>query len=162
MSAFIKNAQYSNDGIDVLRATQQDQVQLNMMADQKSNIVIGVTLIFFTLTQRQLVSGMGEYELLILPLITLATAMFGSFVLSVLVVAPKMRRTRRCKPEEMANPLFFGAFQGVSEDEFAAYLEWHSFRPLGRGFSGVDLHFENARSIHAWAFASTGCIWAFV
>ncbi len=148
MSAFIKNAQYSNDGIDVLRATQQDQVQLNMMADQKANIVIGVTLIFFTLTQRQLVSGMGEYELLILPLITLATAMFGSFVLSVLVVAPKMRRTRRCKPEEMANPLFFGAFQGVSEDEFAAYL-LNEVREVDRSREFVirDIH-QAGRVLH--------------
>ncbi len=122
MSSETEVPHYSNDGIYVLRTTQQNQVQLNLMADQKANIVIGVSLIFFTVAQRQLVQGMGENELLILPLIMLAVAMFGSFFLSVLVLAPKMRPTRSCKPEELSNPLFFGSFRGVGEDEFTEYL----------------------------------------
>lgn len=122
MSVPSDSPQATNDGIYVLRTTQQNQVQLNLMADQKANIVIGVTLIFFTLTQRQLADGSGKFELLFLPLITLATAMFGAFILSVLVLAPKWRRTRKSTPEEMTNPLFFGAFRTVSEDDFTRYL----------------------------------------
>ncbi|MDF1658022.1 MAG: DUF5706 domain-containing protein [Verrucomicrobiales bacterium] len=122
MSADSDHPYSSNDGIYVLRTTQQNQVQLNLMADQKANIVIGVSLIFFTVAQRQLVNGLGENELLILPLIMLATAMFGSFLLSVLVLAPKMRATRPCKPEDLTNPLFFGSFRASNEDDYTDFL----------------------------------------
>ena len=50
-----------NDGIYVLRTTQQNQVQLNLMADQKANIIIGVTMIFFTL-ESKVVSGDGSWR----------------------------------------------------------------------------------------------------
>ena len=40
---------HTSDGIYVLRTTQQNQVQLNLMSDQKANIIIGVSLIFGTI-----------------------------------------------------------------------------------------------------------------
>ena len=111
-----------SEPIYVLRTTQQNQVQLNLMADQKANIIIGVSLIFFTIAQRQLVQGIGENPILILPLLILALTMLGAFVLALIVVTPRMRPLRRCTPEKLPNPLFFGFFPGVPENDYTEFM----------------------------------------
>jgi len=118
-----------NEPIYVLRTTQQNQVQLNLMADQKANIIIGISLIFFTIAHRQFVAGIGENPLLIIPLLMLIVTMLSSFVFAILVVAPRIKALRPCSPEDLPNPLFFGFFPAVSEDEFVDFFS-HRFRDL--------------------------------
>lgn len=113
---------HSSDGIYVLRTTQQNQVQLSLMADQKANIIIGVSLIFTTITQAALLREDQYGEILILPLGILGLTMLCSFVTAVLCVSPRIRAIRLKKAEEMDNPLFFGQFTGVEEDEYVGYL----------------------------------------
>lgn len=64
-----------SDGIYVLRTTQQNQVQLNLMADQKANIVIGMSLIFFTIAHQVLTGDGTTPEWVILPLLILSLSM---------------------------------------------------------------------------------------
>lgn len=116
---------YQNEPIYVLRTTQQNQVQLNLMADQKANIIIGISLIFFTIAHRQFVTGIGENPLLLIPLLMLIITMLSSFVFAVLVVAPRIKALRPCPPQELPNPLFFGYFPAVSEDVYVEHLSQH-------------------------------------
>ena len=114
---------WEGDGIYVLRTTQQNQIQLNLMADQKANIIIGVSLIFFTIAQTQLIGFDPEGNGYLAPLLILAVAMLCSFLLSVLVVAPKMKRSSLTRTEKLPNPLFFGFFASVEQDEFVEHLQ---------------------------------------
>lgn len=113
---------YSNDGIYVLRTTQQNQVQLTLMADQKANIVIGVSLIFFTLAQRQLVNGIGENVVFIVPFLMLALTMLASFLLAIAVLVPRIRSRPACAAADLPNPLFFGFFPSAQEDDYVCHL----------------------------------------
>lgn len=113
----------NNEGIYVLRTTQQNQVQLNLMADQKANIIIGVSLIFFTIAQRQLVDGLSENSLLLVPIVMLAVTMLASFFLAVLVVAPRFRPLCRRSARDLPNPLFFGYFPGSPEDDYIEFMQ---------------------------------------
>ena len=111
-----------SDGIYVLRTTQQNQVQLNLMADQKANIVIGMSLIFFTIAHQVLTGDKATPEWVILPLLLLSLTMTGSFLLSVLVLIPKIGKVKKSETRALFNPLFFGAFSSVEVDDFSDYL----------------------------------------
>ena len=113
-----------HEAIYVLRTTQQNQVQLNLIADQKANIIIGVSLIFFTITQSQLISLDFSDPWKEAPLLILAVTMIGSFITAVLVVSPKLVSSRNEQdPEKLTNPLFFGSFTSLDEDTYTAYLQ---------------------------------------
>ena len=111
-----------SDGIYVLRTTQQNQVQLNLMADQKANIVIGMSLIFFTIAHRILTGDETTPDWVILPLLLLSLTMTGSFLLSVLVLIPKIVQVKKCKTATLFNPLFFAVFPSVEVDDFTDHL----------------------------------------
>lgn len=113
---------YTNDGIYVLRTTQQNQVQLNLMADQKANIVIGMSLIFFTIAHRIMTGGDSTPDWVILPVLILSVSMTAAFLLAVLVLIPKLRHEKKCEANTLANPLFFSLFASAEVDDFASYL----------------------------------------
>lgn len=116
------SASQGSDGIYVLRTTQQNQIQLNLLADQKANIIIGVTMIFFTLaigTASAAGDGASRFGL---PVILLGVALLGSFLLCVLSVTPKVTGSVVSRPEELRNPLFFGSFASVSEDDYIEFM----------------------------------------
>jgi hypothetical protein len=88
----ISDIKSSDDVIVALRTVQQNQVRLNVLADQKANINIGFTLLFITLT------------------------------LALLVVAPRVGGTRIREPGQMANPFYFGMFTQVEQDSYVNYM----------------------------------------
>jgi len=113
---------HTSDGIYVLRTTQQNQVQLSLMSDQKANIIIGVSLIFGTIAQRQIIFGKEDSLVMLVPLAMLGITMLASFILAVLVVAPCLRKDNETNPAKLSNPLFFGFFPSVNQQDFSNYL----------------------------------------
>ncbi|MAS95776.1 MAG: hypothetical protein CMO55_21445 [Verrucomicrobiales bacterium] len=113
---------HTSDGIYVLRTTQQNQVQLNLMADQKANIIIGVTLIFFTIAYRLLTENSEDVDWIGIPLSMLSITMITSFILAIMVVTPKLRHLSKTKASALPNPLFFGYFPAVDEEEYIDHL----------------------------------------
>lgn len=112
----------TSDGIYVLRTTQQNQIQMNLMADQKANIMIGISLIFGTIAQQELLSRHLDDPMLVAPFVLLGLTMLGTFGLSLVIVAPRVGRLIRCQPAEMPNALFFGHFPGTPEDDYTTHL----------------------------------------
>lgn len=116
------NASAGNDAIYVLRTAQQHTVMLGQMADQKANIIIGVSLIYFSVIGSRLVGGSLTDQRFLLPLAALSLTIFAAFFLAVTVVVPRAK-THPCRdPQDMPNPLFFGSFTSCPEDRFVAHM----------------------------------------
>lgn len=103
---------YSPDGVHLLRTTQQVQYQLSQMADQKANMLLGVTFLIFTITLAQVRDG-GPGTI---PLLVLGASAFASAVLAILAVLPSVKRPP--KSNTVGNILFFGSFAQLSEKEY--------------------------------------------
>ena len=114
-----EDRKWSDDAVYALRTTQQQHVQLSMMADHKANMLIGATFIVFTLAIGQSQSGNMS-----LPLLILAIAAFASAGLAAIAVMPSFS-PRRGGPTNM---LFFGGFSSLSEEEFVDRLLNEEFR----------------------------------
>ena len=72
---------YVPNAIHLMRTTQQMQLQLSQMADQKASILMGATFVSFTISIGQLASGKVSPALVIL-----ATFALLAVVLSMMVV----------------------------------------------------------------------------
>jgi hypothetical protein len=108
---------YSADGVHLLRTTHQVQYQLSQMADQKANMLLGITFVIFTLALGQARSGGAVH----LPILILGGAAFVAATLAVMAVLPSTVAPAP-RSDSVANMLFFGAFSQLSEDEFAARM----------------------------------------
>jgi hypothetical protein len=102
---------YSPDGVHLLRTTQQVQYQLSQMADQKANMLLGVTFVIFTITVSQARPGAPE-----IPLMVLGASAFVSAVLAILAVLPSVKVPP--VPDGVANALFFGSFSQIPEEKY--------------------------------------------
>lgn len=103
----------SANWVQVMRTAQGIHVSLSQMADQKSSILMGATLVIFTITIGQATRGEGA------PLALLVLGFFA-FVTAMLVMMATMPATGRQRPDQPPNLLFFGSFAHLSEDEFVA------------------------------------------
>ena len=103
---------FSPQAIHLVRTTQQINISLSQMADQKASILMGATFVVFTISIGQVRAGSFA-----LPLIILAVFSFVSALLAVYAVLPATR-TKAQAPADR-NILFFGTFTGMSEQEFA-------------------------------------------
>lgn len=111
------------DIIHTLRTSQQHQVTLSMIADQKANIIIGFALIYFSVIQSQMFAREFSERVYFIPLLALSLAVFLSFFLAVLVVLPRFKgESEIIKPADMPNPLFFGFFANFSEKDYTDYM----------------------------------------
>ncbi|WP_395373198.1 Pycsar system effector family protein [Marinicella sp. W31] len=109
------------DIIQTLRTAHQNQTQLNLMADQKANILIGTLVVVFTVVLTRLLTL--QNGVLIYPIVVFALMQLVPLVLSTLVLIPKnIRQTKSKRIEDMANPLFFGCFTKFSETEYEQFL----------------------------------------
>ncbi len=106
---------YSPNAIHLMRTTQQMQLQLSQMADQKASILMGATFVSFTISIGQLASGRVSPALIIL-----ATFALLAVVLSMMVVMPQIGVAGNRKLE--GNLLFFGEFARMSEADFKVSL----------------------------------------
>jgi hypothetical protein len=109
--------------ICTMRTAHQNQSKLIALADQKANALIGVLAVVFSIlfTSAQhifalpLVSQIAFLGFLLTEIIGIAYAL--------LVIFPKNISIKRCKtPEDMSNPLFFGAYTQFDEQEYIPYL----------------------------------------
>lgn len=101
---------FSVHAVHLIRTTQQINVALSQMADQKASILMGATFLVFTISIGQVRAGGFA-----LPLMILAFFSFISALLAVYAVLP----ATGSPPTEDRNILFFGTFTAMSETEFA-------------------------------------------
>ncbi len=97
------------NAIHLVRTTQQINVTLSQMADQKASILMGATFVVFTISV-----GQASKQGLTISLSVLIIFAFLSAMLAVIAIMPAVRP----KPNTKRNVLFFGWFTNMSEDEY--------------------------------------------
>ena len=105
---------YSNHAIHLVRTTQQINLSLSQMADQKASILMGATFLVFTITVGQARNGALPYSLGVLALFAFISAMCAVFAVLPSVSSPAAARLNDGK----VNTLFFGTFTAMDEDEW--------------------------------------------
>ena len=100
---------YAPDAIHLIRTTQQIQVQLSAMADQKASILMGAAFVVFTITLNQTGRGATSPEMLVLAGFALAAA-----GLAVLALLPATKP----RPGAPLNLLFFGSFTQLDQEDY--------------------------------------------
>ncbi len=112
-----------HDVIQTLRTAHQNQTQLNLMADQKANILIGTLVLVFTVVMTRLLPLMEGNQQLMFPLLVFVLMQLIPLILTVLVLIPKnINGPKDQDISSIANPLFFGFFTRYSESTYTAYL----------------------------------------
>lgn len=101
------------NAIHLLRTAVQTNMQLSQMADQKANMLIGASMVIFTLCVAQLRSGA-----LVWPVAVLAVGVFLAATCAILAVLPSVSQPRGGVGEG-DNLLFFGVFTSLGEAEFS-------------------------------------------
>lgn len=101
------------NAVHLVRTTQQINVNLSQMADQKASILMGATFVVFTISV-----GQASREGMSIALFVLITFAFLSAMLAVFAIMPAV------KPQKNAgtNILFFGYFTAMSEEDYVEDL----------------------------------------
>ena len=114
------------DVIQALRTVHQNQTQLNLMADQKANILIGTLVLVFTVVLTQMLKSGDQSFGYILPIVILLVFEMIALVLTTLVLIPKnISGLINSDIAHMPNPFFFGFFTRYSEAEYLAFMSQH-------------------------------------
>ncbi len=141
----VGKASYPASAVHMVRTATTAHHMLSQMADQKASILMGATLVVFTIALGQ--ADNGSYPL---SLLCLATSAFVSAMFSIAAVLP----TVSAKPPEGGKPnvLFFGVFAHIDEDEFVDRVLVEA-RDEQRLLSTMlrDIH-QNGRVLHAKKF----------
>jgi len=117
------NINNDRDVIQTLRTAHQNQTQLNLMADQKANILIGTLVLVFTVVFTRLLTLSENTGEAILPLAVFVLLELIPIVLTTLVLIPKnINEVKGDSIEDMPNPLFFGFFTRYSEQQYKEYI----------------------------------------
>lgn len=103
--------EFPPNAVHLVRTTQQINVALSQMADQKASILMGATFVVFTITISQTGRGGASPAMLVLALFSFIAA-----ILAVTAVMPSFRP----RPTSDTNLLFFGNFTNMSEEEFVS------------------------------------------
>lgn len=104
--------QFSLNAVHLVRTTQQINLTLSQMADQKASILMGATFVVFTIA-----IGAVQRAAAPLPLMILGSAAFLSAVFAVLAILPATGAV-----PGRVNLLFFGSFSRLDEDEYVEQL----------------------------------------
>ena len=115
-----------HDVIYALRTIHQNQTQLNTLADQKANILIGIITIIVSvlITRVDSIQVKNEYALatfyffLLFQLMSVFTALF-------MLLPKNINRIKINRLSDASNPLFFGCFAQIAQKEFVNYLFNH-------------------------------------
>ena len=105
---------YSNHAIHLVRTTQQINVSLSQMADQKASILMGATFVVFTISVGQAKSGNVPISLSVLALFAFLSAMASVYAVLPSISGPKAGKLVGARP----NKLFFGYFTHTPEEEW--------------------------------------------
>lgn len=135
--------------VQAMRTAQGIHVSLSQMADQKSSILMGATLVIFTITIGQTTRNGG-------PPPALLVLGFFAFVTAVLVMLATMPATARFRTEQPINLLFFGSFAQLDEEDFVARLMAAS--RTEEGLRRLILHdlYQNGRVLHGKKYRLLG------
>lgn len=118
------NDNNDRDVIQTLRTAHQNQTQLNLMADQKANILIGTLVLMFTVVFTRLLTLTEFSNQIIIPLFVFVVLELVPIVLTTLVLIPRnISGIKGISIEDMPNPLFFGFFTCFSEQQYLNYIE---------------------------------------
>ena len=109
------SAPLSVNSVHLIRTAQLNTLSLSQMADGKANILIGATFVVFSLVITQAFSGDVNWSV-----ICLAVTAFASAICAVLAITPPMRA--KAVAREHFNPLFFGHFSTISEEQWTTDL----------------------------------------
>ncbi len=106
---------FSAQAIHLVRTAQMNTLTLSQMADQKASILIGATFVVFSLAVTRLIGSEINFSTL-----CLAATAFLSSLCAVMAVLPSLGKP----PSDAAafNPLFFGHFAAISEEEWTEDL----------------------------------------
>lgn len=116
------------DVIQTLRTAHQNQTQLNLMADQKANILIGTLVLVFTVVFTRLLTLSEHTGEVVLPLALFILLELIPIILTTLVLIPKnINGIIGNSIEDMPNPLFFGFFTRFSEKQYTEYIAANLF-----------------------------------
>ncbi|GGZ10794.1 Pycsar system effector family protein [Novosphingobium colocasiae] len=107
---------YSVHAIHMVRTCQTNHMALSQMADNKANILMGMTFLLFSLSLSEV--GRGDVRT---SLVVLLVTSFVSSLLAMVAVMPKITSPHR-PDEPEANLLFFGVFTGLDQEEFVDRL----------------------------------------
>ncbi len=118
------------DVIQALRTVHQNQTQLNLMADQKANILIGTLVLVFTVVLTQLMTVADQPFQYLMPIAILLFCEMVALILTTLVLLPKninghIGKGKATDIAHMLNPFFFGFFTRYSESEYQDFLAQH-------------------------------------
>lgn len=117
------NKKADNDVIQTLRTAHQNQAQLNLMADQKANILIGTLVLMFTVVFTRLLTLVEYTEHMIIPIMAFIFLELIPLVLTTLVLIPKNISGKRIvQIDKMPNSLFFGFFTQFSESQYQQHM----------------------------------------
>ena len=112
-----------NDVIYALRTAHQSQIQLNVMADQKANILVGTIAIFLTFLFTRVNANQITDQYLIIALSIVVVLELIALILGIMVIKPRTRwMNHSLNIEQMPNPLFFGFFSVFKENDFVDYM----------------------------------------
>jgi len=103
---------YSPNAVHLIRTTQQINLTLSQMADQKASILMGATFVVFTISV-----GQAGKQGVTAAVLVLALFSFVSAMLAVFAILPSI--ASKPSPGGAPNILFFGTFTAMSENAFA-------------------------------------------
>ena len=103
---------YSNHAIHLVRTAQGINLALSQMADSKASILMGATFVVFTIAVGQARNGPLPWSLVVLAMFAFVSAMCAVFA-----VLPSVGGKPPAAGAK-ANPLFFGTFTAINEDEW--------------------------------------------
>jgi hypothetical protein len=108
------------NNVDVmLRSTQQHQVHLSVMADQKANIIMGAAFLILTVTMNHLQNSDASISLLLLCVFT----SFAAFFALMAVMPTTKQKKATASTAVQFNPLFFSFFSQLTLDQYLEKME---------------------------------------
>ena len=104
-------APYSPNAVHLLRTVQLNSLRLSQMADQKASILMGATLLVFSISLSRSLSGELPWSLVVL-----AAFAFCSALYAVMAVLPSVGKS--LPPGAKRNRMFFGHFHDLDEEDW--------------------------------------------
>lgn len=112
-----------HDVIYTLRTTNQNQTQLNVMADQKANILIGTMGIMMTVFFSKAYTTNDLDISILIPISLFLIMEMTALIFAILVLIPKTAGKVKSKHiKDIKNPLFFGLFTQFPENDYAEFI----------------------------------------
>ena len=97
----------------LLRTTQQNHLELSVMADQKANIIIAFCSVVFSVSLTQVDNLDQNWGFLVLMISSAA-----SMIAAILTLIPRINVKNHTQSDKDLNPLFFGDFTLFTAEEY--------------------------------------------